>query len=144
MFRKLCFALALIAGVFAGNAPAWAGLHFRNRTGETVYVAVAYAENGNVWEVRGWYGVAPGHRVEVVTGDLNRRYYYYNANSASHRTLWEGSHYFYVHPTHAFNIHRVDGVYRTLPYGATMKGFRTIDTGQHRDFTLNLNPSGHY
>jgi len=141
MFRKLCFALAVLVGVFAGNAPAWAGLHFRNYTAEKVYVAVAYAESGNVWQVRGWYGVEPGQRFEVVTGDLRQRFYYYNANSASHRTLWEGPDYFYVHPTDAFTIYRVDGTYGTLPYGATMKGFRTIDTGEYRDFTLNLTPS---
>ena len=129
MIRKILVAVALAAGFFATQSAAHAeGLYFKNLTSEKVFIAVANFESGG-WRIDGWYSVDPTKTVQIMSGKLDQRYYYYYAFTQSNRSVWEGNHNFFIHPTNSFTILRVNGQYGALPQGAVMKGFREVDTG---------------
>lgn len=136
MVRKMVIAVALAAGFFGVQSPAWAGLKFKNNTSETVWIAIAHTKDGVLF-AEGWWEIKPRATLEVISGNLHHRYYYVYAHTASERTYWMGDYYFWIHPTNTFTIKDVNG--STKPKGAKQVGFARIDTGaKARDFTLNL------
>jgi uncharacterized membrane protein len=138
MARKLFAALLVAASLFGGAAAAHAdGLSFKNYTSETVYISVANFEAGG-WRIDGWYEVAPRATVRIMEGKLDQRYYYYHAYTKSRSNVWQGNYNFETHPTNQFTILRVNGNYGALPAGHAMRGFRQVDTGEHRSYTVNL------
>lgn len=136
MVRKTVIAAALAAGFFGVQSPAWAGLKFKNHSSERVWVAIAHSEDGVLW-AEGWWEIKPQQTFEVISGNLQHRYYYVHAHTASERDYWTGDYTFWVHPTNAFTIKDVKG--STKPKGAKQVGFARIDTGpKAQDFTLHL------
>jgi uncharacterized membrane protein len=141
MIRKMLCAAVLAVTLLGSQASAARaeGLYFKNYSSETVYVAVAYFDTGiNGWRVIGWYPVEPARTAQILRGALDQRYYYYRANTASHRWVWEGNYSFIAHPTQPFSILRMGGVYHAVPRGADMMHFDKIDTGPFTHFTVNL------
>src|SRR4051794_16534596 len=66
------------------TAPAQAaGLYFRNRTGDTLKVAVMtwyrgdLTTNGPYWTVRGWYVIPAGQEIQTNNLIESRDFYYY-------------------------------------------------------------------
>lgn len=137
MVRKMMFPLLLAAGFFANGQTSWADLKFKNLTSERVFISVANFESGG-WRIDGWYTVDPGKTISIMRGNLDQRYYYYRANTASNRNVWEGNHFFHAHPTNRFTILEVGGRPGVLPPGARKMGFREIDTKEFRDYTVTL------
>jgi uncharacterized membrane protein len=108
------------------------GLWFENLRDKPATVAIAYYDvnSGPTWTVAGWYGVQPGERVCVVSGDLTNRTYYYYAFSSDYR--WEGdSNSYYVNPHRAFSYDSQDpvAVSSVRQQGYENHGFNAIDSG---------------
>src|SRR5262245_60310061 len=114
MVRKMVIAVALAAGFFGVQSPAWAGLKFRNTTSETIWLAIAQEKNGALY-AEGWWEIKPGQTFEVIPGKLLHRYYYVYAHTASKSSYWRGDYQFWVHPTDPFTIKDVKG--STRPKG---------------------------
>jgi uncharacterized membrane protein len=128
------------------------GLWFYNSTNQTVYFAVSVYMQGSsgmladgtsfnaptpgYWVVKGWWKVEPNKATQVLTGDLNNRYYYFYANTSSRDLEWTGIDTFYfIQPVNGFT-HKVGDPVGT---GWVRKGFQKIDTGPSATgFTMNL------
>jgi uncharacterized membrane protein len=136
------------------SLPTAHGLWFRNQTNETVYVAIDHHVSGassisvgdynlpavvpDGWMVIGWFEVPPKKMIQVLSGNLDNRYYYYYAKSKS--STWEGKVHKYVHPTKKFSYDSTDKkkVGHLKDQGYVLKGFHQIDTGNATGFTMNL------
>ena len=126
-----------------------AGLHFCNRTGNTVYVAVGWeydwdelAGGYDEWAAEGWWTIAPGQCVTPppVAGVLNGQNadYYYYAND-SHGHIWSGDEKFCANPTLPFSTSGGIGD-RGCPDGTQDLDFQEINVGSYTSYTYNLNP----
>src|SRR5262245_16835309 len=135
MVRKMVIAVALAAGFFGVHSPSWAGLKFKNYTSETIWIAIAYTQDGALC-AEGWWEIKPGQTSELRSGNLAHRYYYFYAHTASEKNYWKSDYQFWVHPTNSFTIPDRS----TSPFKeAKLVGFYRIDTGpKARDFTVNL------
>jgi uncharacterized membrane protein len=130
------------------------GLWFRNQTDETIYVAIDHHVSGSGsiavgdynlpavvpdgWMVIGWFEVPPKKMVQVLTGKLDNRYYYYYAKSKS--STWEGDFKKYIHPTKKFSYDSTNPKTTThlKDKGYVLHGFHKIDTKDATGFTMNL------
>ncbi|MEB3180283.1 MAG: DUF1036 domain-containing protein [Nostocaceae cyanobacterium] len=118
-FRSNYFPFVLpisIVMVLLTQKASFADLRVCNRTGETVYVAIAYKmdqaldccgqsrNSGYVckkycapWVAEGWWNLSPGGCENVLDRDLRyNNVYYYFAHSEGNRSLWEGNSNFCV------------------------------------------------
>lgn len=116
------FLCALAGAGFAGTA-ANATLDICNQTDRTQFVAIGY-QTDEGWASRGWWSIEPGGCAQVVEGDLDRRYYYYRAESDGGSFVDEG--YNFCTSQQAFGIL---GDTECEERGYDTKGFREIDTG---------------
>ena len=123
---------ALLTGLFAGAAPAWAGLEICNDTSEERAVAIGY-KSGDQWVSEGWWNIPANECRSPVTGDLQQRYYYFT----SRRNGWEFSHediVFCVIP----EVFTITGDENCEARGYQTERFAKIDTGktarQHTHF----------
>ena len=130
------------------------GLWFRNLTDEPIYVAIDHHVSGSSsiqvgdynlpvvvpdgWMVIGWFEVPPHRMIQVLSGDLDNKYYYYYAKSRSR--VWEGDVKKYVHPTNKFSYDSTDrnSTAHLGNEGFVLRGFRKIDTQNATGFTMNL------
>lgn len=141
------------------SLPTSSGLWFRNRTKETVFVAIDYHVSGSNsiavgeynlpvvvpdgWMVIGWFEVPPNKMIRVLSGDLKNRYYYYYANSKT--ATWAGDRKKgepnkFVHPTNKFSYDSSDPkATRDLNRkGYVLRTFRKIDTQNATGYTINF------
>jgi uncharacterized membrane protein len=85
--------IILLLFVLASNvwsAPAKAGLFFCNQTGQRMYIAVGWHEQGR-WLSKGWYHLNPQECDSTILGILENRYYYYYAETDQAKLIWDGS-----------------------------------------------------
>jgi uncharacterized membrane protein len=67
------------------------GLYFKNKTNETVQVAISYPSScPGGWAVKGWWKLAPGQEKKVWTGWAGAHRFYYYAESTSSGRQWSG------------------------------------------------------
>ncbi|MFB9324510.1 DUF1036 domain-containing protein [Paenibacillus aurantiacus] len=123
------------------------GLRFRNNTKLTVYVAFAYYNEDcmgdsipdkpwpNLYEAVGWYRVNPGQTVEVLTGGVNNRQFYFYAESVSRSLVWSGLNMINL-PQNAFQLCGGAG-YCDAPLCRRV-GMRSIAVGNYSNYTINL------
>jgi uncharacterized membrane protein len=144
MRRRLLPALGFLA-VFLSLADAQAaraedGLFFRNKTRETVYIAVR-TYTGTAWTIDGWCKVPPNQVVKVRDAIGNRYGYYY---AASRARKWTGKFPNWINPSlpFAYGIQKRNGKEEISGnrHGHVSHGFRQFDAGQARSFTLNIAP----
>ena len=127
------FLFALLA-CFAAT-PALAGLNFCNQASSNVSVAIGYKDNDS-WTSEGWWTVAPGDCTTPVAGDLKNRYYYYRLTSPDIDFPTED--YFFCTSSKAFTI--VDDT-DCQARGYDRHPFLELDTGQAKDWTVNITSS---
>jgi uncharacterized membrane protein len=73
--------LSLLAVIlFFVTTKSQAQFSVRNTTGETIYVAVTFFEEGH-WHTQGWTTLGNGEAEEVYSSPLKNRYIYYYAFS---------------------------------------------------------------
>lgn len=130
---------ALLAGpVLAGLVPAMAHaeLRFCNDTDARVSVAIGYSEGG-VWTSEGWWVAEAGECMNVIGGDLDKRYYYWRATSPEYS--WHHERYMFCTSPKVFTI---EGDENCAARGYEREGFNQIDTGKSAAFTMTLNAPG--
>ena len=125
----------LVLGLSAGFAPAEAGLNVCNKSKLPTKVAVARF-NGTHWMSEGWWTVEPAKCAELVSGNLNARYYYVYATDGA-GGAWDGSKYFCTAPADKFAI---IGRGACAAQGYDRRSFFEIDTERKVNYTQNLEP----
>ncbi|MCC1491516.1 DUF1036 domain-containing protein [Cognatishimia sp. F0-27] len=129
----LCLALAVSALLLA--RPAMAELEVCNETDLAASVAIGYSDAGT-WTSEGWWRIAPGACLPVVTDPLAQRYYYWRATNA-HGTFRTGD-YFFCTSEQVFTIAGDDACQER---GFDRLPFAEVDTGTARRFTVTLDPA---
>lgn len=70
------------------------GLYFRNRTGESVWVAYAYSSpgcsDGGDWAKKGWWRLAPGATAKVRSGFVGGSKFFFYAHGEGGSPEWSG------------------------------------------------------
>ncbi len=121
-------ALALVA---AGSAEA--GLEICNNTDVLQSIAIGYTGETD-WTSEGWWNIEAGDCVELVPGNLTKRYYYYYAESET--DTFRGQSYTFCTETEEFTI---VGDTDCEDRGYETSDFREVDTGETAtSFTLTL------
>jgi uncharacterized membrane protein len=137
MFTRSLPALMLtaVAAMLGSVRPAEAQLKLCNDSSETISMALAYREDGQVVS-RGWYTAKPGECPTVVGGALQNRYYYVRAEGTQGHG-WGGDYAFCVSDvrfTHLGDDCAGDGLER--------RKFFVIDTGLNASWTHGLTVTG--
>lgn len=119
---------AIVVALLPGAAVA--GLKLCNETSARQSVAVGY-KSGDQWVSEGWWNLDPGTCASPIKGDLKYRYYYFRAQSSGRE--FQHERYGFCTEQSAFTI---EGDADCAGRGFTFSGFRRIDAGGARDFTL--------
>lgn len=132
-------AFFVFAAIVVHPAAARAGMHFCNKTSNTVNVAMATIDDlfdSHVW---GWWQIEPDACKTPIGADLDSSggtdYYYYAYDTSG--GTWSGSTRFCIDPSAAFDFN--DDQDSQCATG-THRDFKTIKTNDETDFTLNLTP----
>ncbi|TCU58364.1 putative membrane protein [Bradyrhizobium sp. R2.2-H] len=73
---------------FMASAPANAGVFVCNETGMKLHVAVGWKE-GNAWNSRGWYTLAPQECKNPIAGAMENQIFYYYARNTDNSIQWK-------------------------------------------------------
>jgi uncharacterized membrane protein len=124
-------AAAMLLPTFAGAARA----DFRvcNNTGSRVGVAIGYKDRVG-WATEGWWNLAARTCETILRGALVARYYYLYAVDYDRGGEWTG-HSFMCSREKEFTIRGKDNC---LARGYDLTGFREVDTGEQRTWTVQL------
>ena len=139
MRRSILISAFFVFGALVFHpAPARAGMHFCNKTANTVNVAMAtdYLMYYHVW---GWWQVGADSCRAVISADLDTTgdtsYYYYAYATAG--GTWTGDSSFCIDPNYAFDLNdEQEGACITGAH----RDFKTISTHDESDFTVSLLP----
>ena len=126
----LIAAVVLIAGV-ALSTTAKADLKFCNKSSKKVDVAVGY-KSTDKWVSEGWWGLEPGICKSPIKGSLQKRYYYYYAESDD--LTWSGD-YVFCTSDREFTIEGADDC---KSRGYQPEGFKEIDVNEDINHTIDL------
>jgi uncharacterized membrane protein len=114
-------------------APAQAKFAVCNKTEHTLAIAIGFMRGGE-WVSEGWWRVEPKTCTDVLRGALQARYYYLRGVHLGVDGAWDGNRRFCVKAQN-FSIKGRDNC-KKRGYGEA--GFFEIDTGDYRDWVLNL------
>lgn len=118
------------------TASAHAGLTICNQTEEKRSIAIGY-KGGDGWMSEGWWIAEPDQCVEVVSGELKQRYYYYRAITP--KGSFKGAGYKFCTQKKSFTIH---GDQDCEQRGHRREEFAKVDTGKtSKSFKLTLTGS---
>lgn len=114
-------------------SPVLADLEICNEADDSVSLAIAYAKGDN-WVSRGWWNIPAGSCQSPLQGDLENRYYYYQATVYG-TPLATGNYMFCTTP----DIFTIRGDSNCEQRGYNQSGFAKLDTGKTaRSYTLTL------
>lgn len=130
VLASLALATAMIVDA---SATANAGLRLCNKTGSQIGVAVGY-KNQQGWTTEGWWNLVPNACETLLSGDLVSRYYYIYAVDYDLGGEWAGEVKMCTKDK-AFTIY---GIENCSARGYDLTGFIEIDTGNERDWTVQL------
>jgi uncharacterized membrane protein len=111
------------------------GLSFVNRYSSGVSVCLLWYNRScgeKPWRKSGWWNLGVGQGVQVLTGNLNSRYYYFYARAAD-GAYW-GEHNRRILVTN----NRFDICMTGILEPSYLVPLREIDTGQYTGFTVTL------
>ncbi|MGG0793582.1 DUF1036 domain-containing protein [Brevibacillus laterosporus] len=80
-------------------------LYFRNDTGRTLWLAIAYEDNrctGSKWRKEGWKVMGPRSSIRVYNGPTKNKRFYFFANDRGYEYTWSGNTYTDL-PSHPFD-----------------------------------------
>ncbi|WP_172296924.1 DUF1036 domain-containing protein [Pseudoruegeria sp. HB172150] len=122
---------------FCLSVDAEAGLNICNETDLVQTVAIGFKGETN-WTSEGWWNIDPDDCATVLGGDLDKRYYYYYAESDA--ASFQGQDYQFCADDEVFTI---VGDTDCESRGFETLSMREIDTGETAtDFTLTLVDDG--
>jgi uncharacterized membrane protein len=125
-------ALALLA-LFAA-VPARAELTICNKTATPISLAVAFETTQDLVS-QGWWTLDPDQCQTTITVPLDRQYYYHYAVSPTMKVEWAGNFNFCTSDNPQF---RISGAQSCEQRNYHTTGFRQIDVGDGKVFTLNI------
>jgi uncharacterized membrane protein len=126
-------AAAVISFLVLATIPAEAGLQVCNKAKLTAKVALGRFD-GKTWLSQGWWVVAPGKCVSLLSGQLDGRFYYLYGSDGGSGT-WSGDTGFCTQDGKEFAI---AGRGKCAARGYDRKGFFEIDTGDRTNWTQSL------
>jgi uncharacterized membrane protein len=130
--------LSVVVLVLAASAgPAKADFRLCNNTGSRVGVAVGYKDADN-WTTEGWWNLPSRTCETIVKGDLAARYYYVYAIDYDRGGEWMGQAFMCTRDRE-FTIR---GTSDCLAHGFDRTGFFEVDTGEQKNWTVQLTESG--
>ncbi|MFJ7436419.1 DUF1036 domain-containing protein [Methylorubrum thiocyanatum] len=129
--------LGLAAGLAALPLPALADLRLCNQTASKVGVTLGYRD-GQGWVTEGWWDLKPRSCETLLRGSLAAQFYYVYAVDYTRGGEWSGRAMMCTRDT-AFTIR---GVEDCLARGFDRNGFIEVDTGQQRNWTIQLSDPG--
>ncbi|MEX0590468.1 MAG: DUF1036 domain-containing protein [Xanthobacteraceae bacterium] len=125
--------LALFAALFAAPATAVADFRICNGTPGRVGVAVGY-KDGDIWITEGWWNLSANACETLMRGPLVARFYYLYAIDYDQGGEWSGKAYMCTRDRE-FTIR---GLQDCLARGFNRTGFFEIDTGEQKNWTVQL------
>ncbi|MGA4550753.1 DUF1036 domain-containing protein [Methylorubrum aminovorans] len=135
--RRALPALSLAVGLAALPVPARADLRLCNQTASKVGVTLGYRD-AQGWVTEGWWELKPRNCETLLRGSLAAQFYYIYAVDYTRGGEWSGRAMMCTRDT-AFTIR---GVEDCLARGFDRNGFIEVDTGQQRNWTIQLSDPG--
>ncbi len=130
----MALALPIVAAI---ATPARADLRMCNGTESRIGVSLGYRD-GNGWITEGWWNLAVRACETLVAGELSSRFYYLYAIDYDRGGEWAGRSYMCTRERE-FTIR---GVEDCLARGFDRSGFVEIDTGEQKNWTIQLSDPG--
>ena len=130
--------LALFAAAFAMPAAAYADFRICNRTNSRVGVVVGYYKDADGWTTEGWWNLDANACETLLPGPLISRFYYLYAVDYDQGGEWAGKAYMCTRDRKFI----IQGVGDCLARGYDRTGFFEVDTGEQKNWTLQLTEQG--
>ncbi len=121
--------------VFA--SPAHADLTICNKTPAPVIFAVAFETTQDLVS-QGWWTIMPNQCQIAISTPLDRQFYYQYAISHELKVEWRGNFNFCTSDDNEF---RITGAQSCEQRNYHTTGFRQIDVGDNKNYTLNIRSS---
>lgn len=145
MSKSLLAAVAATVAMLSGAMDAHATFEVCNRSNERAEVSIGYNDSRHGWTSEGWWEVGAGECVDLITEDLDERYYYIYA-TGNRGGVWSGPKSqkggFFCTSTRKFTYHNRDFERRDeidCERGKLQtKKFIEVDTKDANEFTFNL------
>jgi len=124
-----------------------AGFRVCNQSNFRMSVALGYVDRARGWVAQGWWVINAAQCTELVTNDLNNRYYYLYAESTADggKTTWSGKVPFCIQKQ-KFLLFQAEYGKNTLDdcakAGLELANFDVVDVGQSKNHTLNFAGGG--
>ena len=135
--RCLGMAAAVVVGVLIGGTDrAAADFRLCNNTGSRVGIAIGYKDSEG-WTTEGWWNLSARSCETLVKGQLVARYYYVYAVDYDRGGEWSGKAFMCTRDKE-FTIR---GIEDCLARGYDRTGFFEVDTGEQRNWTVQLTES---
>lgn len=125
-------AMALGLMTFASSS-ALADLRVCNKTENRIGIALGYKDDQG-WITEGWWNVSGSACETLLRGPLVSRYYYIYAIDYDAGGEWTGSAYMCSQD----RVFTIRGINECSDRGFDKTGFLEIDTGEERDWTVQL------
>ncbi len=129
-------ALAILA--LSWSADAFADFRLCNRTPSKIGIALGYKDQDGGWTTEGWWNLAPNACETLIRGPLVARFYYVYAVDYDQGGEWAGRAYMCTRDKE-FTIR---GIEDCLARGYDRTGFFEVDTGEQKNWTLQLTEKG--
>jgi uncharacterized membrane protein len=129
--------MLLVLAASAWPVAAHADFRLCNRTGSRIGVAIGYKDQ-NGWTTEGWWNLNANTCETLIRGPLVARFYYVYAVDYDQGGEWAGKAFMCTRPKE-FTIHGIDDC---LARGFDRTGFFEIDTGEQKNWTLQLTEKG--
>ncbi|MCB1548953.1 MAG: DUF1036 domain-containing protein [Hyphomicrobiaceae bacterium] len=119
--------------LLASGAPALADLKICNATSSRIGVAIGYRDTKG-WATEGWWNIPPQTCETLLKGILASRFYYIHAIDYDRSGEWAGKNVMCT-ASRSFLLRQVRECEK---YGYKSAGFFEVDTGDQRDWTVQL------
>ena len=129
-------ALGLMSFVVTGS-PAMADLRICNKTTSRIGIAVGYKDT-DAWTTEGWWNLPASSCETLLAGTLVSRYYYLYAIDYDRGGEWSGRSFMCTQE----KTFTIKGIEDCLKRGFERTGFFEIDTGDQRNWTVQLTEPG--
>lgn len=124
--------LALAATLLSAG-PALADLRVCNTTASRIGIAIGYRD-AQGWITEGWWNIGPRACETMFRGSLAARFYYVHALDYDRGGEWSGKAVMCTR-NREFTIR---GIENCLARGYDRSGFFEVDTGEQRNWTIQL------
>ncbi len=119
------------------STPALADLRICNKTTSRIGIAVGYKDT-DAWTTEGWWNLPAASCETLLAGPLVSRYYYLYAIDYDRGGEWSGRSFMCAQE----KTFTIKGIEDCLKRGFERTGFFEIDTGDQKNWTVQLTEPG--